>query len=57
MPYGCVCDTVEVLLTIAIAPKGRHSITLALYFEIDTSRGMAYGDDVTVEAYLLEVDE
>ena len=25
--------------------------------EIDTSRGMAYGDDVTVEDYLLEVDE
>ena len=57
MPYGCVCDTVEVLLTIAIALKGRHSITLALYFEIDTSRGMAYGDDVTVEDYLLEADE
>ena len=25
--------------------------------EIDTSRGMAYGDDVMVEDYLLEVDE
>ena len=57
MPYGCVCDTVEVLLTIAIAPKGRHPITLALYLEIDTSRGMAYGDDVMVEDYLLEVEE
>jgi hypothetical protein len=25
--------------------------------EIDTSRGMAYGDDVMVEDYLLEVEE
>lgn len=48
MPYGCVSDAVEELLTIVIAPKGRHSITLALYLEIDTSRGMAYGDDVMV---------
>ena len=46
MPYNRDSDTVEALLTIAIAPKGRHSITLALYLEIDISRGIVYGDDV-----------
>ena len=56
MPYGCVCDTVEVLLTIAIAPKGRHSIILALYLEIDTSRGIVYGDDIEVVDYLMEAE-
>lgn len=30
---------------------------LSRHFEIDTSRGMAYGDDVMVEDYLLEVEE
>ena len=45
MPYDRDGDTVEALLTIAIAPKGRHSITLALYLEIDIFRGVVYGGD------------
>jgi hypothetical protein len=56
MPYNRDGDTVQALLTIAIAPKGRHSITLALYLEIDTSRGMVYGDDIRVVDYLLEAE-
>lgn len=48
MPYSRDGDTVEALLTIAIAPKGCHSITLALYLAIDISRGMVYGDDIEV---------
>ena len=56
MPYNLYGDTVEALLTIAIAPKGRHSITLALYLEIDTSRGIVYGDDIEVVDYLMEAE-
>ena len=56
MPYNRDGDTVEALLTIAIAPKGRHSITLALYLEIDTSRGIVYGDDIEVVDYLMEAE-
>lgn len=56
MPYDRYGDTVEALLTIAIAPKGRHSITFALYLEIDTSRGIVYGDDIEVVDYLMEAE-
>ena len=56
MPYNRNGDTVEALLTIAIAPKGRHSITLALYLEIDTSYGIVYGDDIEVVDYLMEAE-
>ncbi|MDY5940757.1 MAG: hypothetical protein SPJ23_03800, partial [Eubacteriales bacterium] len=56
MPYNRYGDTVEALLTIAIAPKGRHSITLALYLKIDTSRGIVYGDDIEVVKYLMEAE-
>ena len=56
MPYNRDGDTVEALLTIAIAPKGRHSITLALYLKIDTSRGIVYGDDIEVVKYLMEAE-
>ena len=56
MPYNRYGDTVEALLTIAIAPKGRHSITLALYLEIDTSRGIVYSDDIEVVDYLMEAE-
>ena len=56
MPYNRYGDTVEALLTIAIAPKGRHSITLALYLRIDTSRGLVYGDDIEVVDYLMEAE-
>ena len=56
MPYDRDGDTVEALLTIAIAPKGRHSITLALYLKIDTSRGIVYGDDIEVVKYLMEAE-
>ena len=51
MPYDRVGNTVKALLTIAIAPKGRHSICVALYRDIDVSRGVVYGDDMTVTDY------
>ena len=58
MPYNRDGDIVEALLTIAIAPKGRHYITLALYLVIDASRGIVYGDDIDVDVtrYLMEAD-
>ena len=56
MPYNRDGDTVQALLTIAIAPKGRHSITLALYLEIDISHGIVYGDDIEVVDYLMEAE-
>lgn len=56
MPYDRDGDTVEALLTIAIAPKGRHSIALALYLEIDTSHGIVYGDDIEVVDYLMAAE-
>ena len=56
MPYNRYGDTVEALLTITIAPKDRHSITLALYLEIDTSRGIVYSDDIEVVDCLMEAE-
>ena len=56
MPYNRDGDIVEALLTIAIAPKGRHSLTLALYLEMDTSHGVVYGDDIEVVDYLMEAE-
>ena len=56
MPYDCVGNTVKALLTIAIAPKGRHSICVALYLDIDVLRGVVYGDNMTVTDYLMEAN-
>lgn len=56
MPYDRIGNTVNALLTIAIAPKGRHSICIALYLDIDVSRGVVYGDDMAVTNYLMEAD-
>ena len=56
IPYDRVGNTVKAFLAIAIAPKGRHSVCVALYLDIDVSRGGVYGDDMTVTDYLMEAD-
>jgi hypothetical protein len=56
MPYDRVGNTVDALLTITIAPKGRHSICVALYLDIDVSRGVVCGDDIKITNYLTETD-
>jgi hypothetical protein len=56
MPYDRIGNTVNALLTIAIAPKGRHSICIALYLDIDVSLGVVYGDDIEITDYLMEAE-
>jgi hypothetical protein len=57
VPYDVDGDTVKALLYVALAPKGCDPFGALLFLEIDTSRGIVYGDDVRVENYLLEVDD
>jgi hypothetical protein len=57
VPYDVDGDTVKALLYVALAPKGYDPFGALLFLEIDTSRGIVYGDDVRVENYLLEVDD
>jgi hypothetical protein len=41
----------------ALKPKGRDSFGVLLFLSIDTSNGNAYGEDVVIDDYLLEVEE
>ena len=36
-------------------PKGRDPFGVLLFLEIDTSRGIVYGEDIRVADYLLEI--
>ena len=38
-------------------PEQQNAFGVLLFLSIDTSNGNVYGDDVTVDDYLLEVDD
>lgn len=51
VPYEVKGNVTKAWLYTALKSKGRE----LLFLSIDTSNGNVYGDDVTVEDYLLEV--
>ena len=57
VPYEVDGNITKAWLYTALKPKGRDAFGVLLFLSIDTSNGNVYGDDVTVEDYLLEVDD
>jgi hypothetical protein len=57
VPYKVDGNITKAWLYTALKPKGRDPFGVLLFLSIDTSNGNVYGDDVTVDDYLLEVDE
>ena len=56
VPYELSADgkTLKALASVVFAPRGRHAISLALYFNLDVSHGAVYGSDFTVDYYYME---
>ena len=54
VPYEVKGNVTKAWLYTALKPKGRDPFGVLLFLSIDTSKGNVYGDDVTVEDYLLE---
>jgi PKD repeat protein len=54
VPYEVNGNITKAWLYTALKPKGRDAFGVLLFLSIDTSNGNVYGDDVTVEDYLLE---
>ena len=46
--------TLNALASVVLAPRGRHAISLALYFNIDVSAGVVYGSDFSLDHYYME---
>lgn len=57
VPYEVDGNIIKAWLYTALKPKGRDSFGILLFLSIDTSNGNVYGDDVTVDDYLWEVDD
>jgi hypothetical protein len=56
VPYEVDGNITKAWLYTALKPKGRDPFGVLLFLSINTSNGNIYGDDVTVEDYLLEVE-
>ena len=56
VPYEVDGNITKAWLYTALKPKGRDAFGVLLFLSIDTSKGNVYGDDVTVDDYLLELD-
>lgn len=56
VPYELSADgkTLNALASVVLAPRGRHAISLALYFNIDVSAGVVYGSDFSLDHYYME---
>lgn len=56
VPYELSEDgkTLKALASVVFAPRGRHPIGLALYFNIDVAQGVVYGSDFTLDHYYME---
>jgi hypothetical protein len=57
VPYEVDGNITKAWLYTALKPKGRDSFGVLLFLTIDTSNGIVYGSDVSVDGYLLEVDD
>jgi hypothetical protein len=57
VPYEVDGNITKAWLYTALKPKDRDAFGVLLFLSIDTSKGNVYGDDVTIEDYLLEVVE
>ena len=56
VPYELSADgkTLNALASVVLAPRGRHALSLALYFNIDVSAGVVYGSDFSLDHYYME---
>ena len=57
VPYDVDGNITKAWLYTALKPKGRDPFGVLLFLEIDTSRGIVYGEDIRVADYLLEIDD
>ena len=57
VPYQVNGNITKAWLYTALKPKGREPFGVLLFLSIDTSHGIVYGRDVSVDDYLLEVDD